>query len=65
MAVPIRSFRFKPASRHFWPSLWLMFWNKLLVMFHRVFGRSKPKVSEEIAPADASVPASEQSREQP
>jgi undecaprenyl pyrophosphate phosphatase UppP len=42
----------------------LMFWNKLLVMFHRLFGRSKSK-PEEISTADAAVPASEQSREQP
>jgi hypothetical protein len=42
----------------------LMFWNKLLVMFHRVVGRFKPK-PEEIPSADATIPASEQSREQP
>ena len=42
----------------------LMFWNKLLVLFHRLFGRFKSK-PEEIVPADATVPASEQSREQP
>ena len=41
----------------------LMFWNKLLVAFHRFFSKkSKP---EEVAPADATVAASEQSREQP
>jgi hypothetical protein len=42
----------------------LMFWNKLLVMFHRLTGRFKAK-PEEIPTADAAVPASEQSREQP
>jgi hypothetical protein len=43
----------------------LMFWNKLLVAFHRLVGRFKGK-PEAIAPADAAVPANgEQSREQP
>ena len=46
-------------------ALALMFWNKLLVAFHRVVGRFKPK-PEESAPVDATVSANgEQSREQP
>jgi hypothetical protein len=45
-------------------ALALMFWNKLLVAFHRLVGRFKSK-PEEIPSADATVPASEQSREQP
>ena len=34
----------------------LMFWNKLLALFHRVFSRSNPK-SPDIAAADATIPA--------
>ena len=37
-------------------ALALMFWNRLLAIFHRMFSRSKSK-PEEIASADASVPA--------
>jgi hypothetical protein len=42
----------------------LMFWNRLVATFHRLFGKkTKP---EEVATADASVPVNgEQSREQP
>jgi hypothetical protein len=43
----------------------LMFWNKLLVAFHRLVARFKSK-PEVIASADAKVPANgEQIREQP
>jgi hypothetical protein len=46
-------------------ALALMFWNRLLTAFHRVFSRSKSK-PEVIASSDAAVPVNgEQSREQP
>jgi hypothetical protein len=42
----------------------VMFWNRLLVFFHRLFARFKSK-PQEIAPADAAVPENtEQNREQ-
>jgi hypothetical protein len=46
-------------------ALALMFWNRLLTAFHRVFSRSKSK-SEEVPAADTAVSVNvEQSREQP
>jgi hypothetical protein len=42
----------------------VMFWNRLLVFFHRLFTRFKPK-PKEIASAEALVPVdTEQNREQ-
>lgn len=41
----------------------LMFWNRLVATFHRLFSRKK---TEDIASADVAVPANgDQSREQP
>lgn len=43
----------------------LMFWNRLVALFHRVFSRSKPE-TQAVASADAIAPmGAEQSREQP
>lgn len=42
----------------------VMFWNKLLIFFHRLFLRFKPK-PKEMAPADVTVPVdAEQNRDQ-
>ncbi len=41
----------------------LMFWNRLVATFHRLFSRKK---TEDVPAADATVPANgDQSREQP
>ncbi len=41
----------------------LMFWNRLVATFHRLFS---PKKTEDVAPVDAAVTANgDQSREQP